>query len=78
MFAPAAGKAHTGRALGDPVLVAEGRVTVVDGLLAVAVLIGLTLDATLGWGWADPLAGLVIVYHAVREAGHIIRDEGAH
>lgn len=74
MFALAAGKTVTGRALANPVLLTEGRVTVIDGLLAVAVLIGLVLDSTLGWWWADPLAGLVIVYYAIREAIHIHRS----
>jgi divalent metal cation (Fe/Co/Zn/Cd) transporter len=74
MFALAAGKTRTGRALGNPVLLTEGRVTVIDGLLAVAVLIGLALDALLGWWWTDPLAGLVIVYYAAREAVHILRS----
>lgn len=54
MFALAAAKARTGTALGNPVLVTEGRVTFVDGLLATAVLAGVTLDTTLGWWWADP------------------------
>ena len=40
MFAPAAGKARTGRALDNHVLRAEGRVTMIDGILAVAVLAG--------------------------------------
>ena len=75
MFALAFGKARTGRALGNPVLVTEGRVTFIDGLLAVAVLGGLVLDLVLGWWWADPLAGYVIVYYAVREAIHIFRPE---
>lgn len=73
MFLLAAGKASTGRELGNPVLVTEGRVTVVDGLLALAVLVGLVLDAVLGWWWADPLAALVIVGYAVREAAHLLR-----
>ncbi|MDY7529354.1 MULTISPECIES: cation transporter [unclassified Cryobacterium] len=73
MFALAFGKARTGRALGNPVLVTEGRVTLIDGVLAVAVLAGLVLDLVLGWWWADPLAGYVIVYYAVREAIHIFR-----
>ena len=38
MFALAAGKSRTGRAMGNPVLAAEGRVTMIDGLLATAVL----------------------------------------
>jgi hypothetical protein len=36
MFMLAAGKARTGRAPGSPVLRTEGRVTMVDGILAVA------------------------------------------
>jgi len=68
MFALAAGKARTGKALGNPVLTTEGRVTFIDGLLAVSVLIGLTLNATLGVWWADPLAGFVIVFYGLKEA----------
>jgi divalent metal cation (Fe/Co/Zn/Cd) transporter len=71
MFALAAGKARTGRELGNPVLVTEGRVTMVDGILAVAVLAGLALSATAGWWWADPLAALIIVGYAIREAREI-------
>jgi divalent metal cation (Fe/Co/Zn/Cd) transporter len=74
MFALAAGKKHTGRQLANPVLIAEGRVTVIDGLLAVAVLLGLVLNAVLGWWWADPAAGLVIVYYAITEARSIHTD----
>ena len=68
MFALAAGKAKVGRALDNPVLIAEGRVTAVDGILAGAVLLGLVLNTIAGWWWADPAAGYVIVYYAVREA----------
>lgn len=68
MFALAAAKRQTGRALGNPVLTTEGRVTFVDGLLATAVLLGVTLDTALSWWWADFLAGYVIVYYAAREA----------
>ncbi|HVW80191.1 MAG TPA: cation transporter [Mycobacteriales bacterium] len=68
MFALARGKANIGRALHNPVLVTEGRVTAIDGLLAVAVLIGLVLNAAFGWWWADPVAAYVLVYYAAREA----------
>ena len=54
MFALAYGKARTGGALGNPVLQTEGRVTLIDGILATAVLLGLVLNAALGWWWADP------------------------
>jgi divalent metal cation (Fe/Co/Zn/Cd) transporter len=73
MFALAAGKARTGRRLGNPVLATEGRVTLVDGILAVAVLAGLALNAGAGVWWADPLAALVIVFYALREARAIFR-----
>jgi hypothetical protein len=53
------GLARTGAALDNVVLRAEGRVTFLDGLLAVSVLVGLTLNTLAGWWWADPLAGLV-------------------
>jgi divalent metal cation (Fe/Co/Zn/Cd) transporter len=71
MFALAAGKARTGAALGNPVLRTEGRVTMVDGILAVAVLLGLVLNAAAGWWWADPAAGYVLVYYAARQARDI-------
>ncbi len=68
MFALATGKASTGPELGNPVLQAEGRITLIDGVLATAVLVGLVLNALLGWWWADPLAGYVLLFYAIREA----------
>jgi divalent metal cation (Fe/Co/Zn/Cd) transporter len=50
MFVLAAAKRSTGRALGNRVLETEARVTLIDGLLAVAVLAGLILNA-----WASNL-----------------------
>jgi divalent metal cation (Fe/Co/Zn/Cd) transporter len=76
MFGLAAGKTRTGRALANPVLITEGRVTFIDGLLAVSVLAGLTLNATAGAWWADPLAGFVIVFYGLKEANHIFRGDG--
>jgi divalent metal cation (Fe/Co/Zn/Cd) transporter len=35
------------------------------------VLSGLVLNAAFGWWWADPLAGGVVVFYAIREARHI-------
>jgi divalent metal cation (Fe/Co/Zn/Cd) transporter len=71
MFALAFGKARTGVALDNPVLRTEGRVTLIDGLLAVAVLVGLVLNTAAGWWWADPAVGYVLVYYAAREAREI-------
>jgi divalent metal cation (Fe/Co/Zn/Cd) transporter len=71
MSALAAGKARTGRALGNPVLRTEGRVTLIDAILAAAVLLGLVLNAALGWWWADPAAGYVLVFYGAREVREI-------
>ena len=67
MVALSAGKASTGKALDNPVLISEGKVTLVDAYLAGAVLVGLIVRATLGWWWADPLAGVVIVSCGIKE-----------
>jgi divalent metal cation (Fe/Co/Zn/Cd) transporter len=74
MFALAASKARTGRALNNIVLTTEGRVTTIDALLATAVLLGLALNAGLGAWWADPLAGLVIVFYGLNEAHTIFTE----
>ncbi len=64
------GKSRTGAALNNVVLQTEGHVTLVDAYLAAAVLIGLIVNALLGWWWADSLAALVIVYYGLREGWH--------
>ena len=74
MFGLAAGKRATGRALGNRVLETEARVTLIDGLLATAVLIGLLLNAAVGWWWADPAAAFVIVYYGAREGWDALHD----
>ena len=63
----AAGKLRTGRALGNPVLQAEARVTLIDAILAAAVLAGVALNALFGLWQADPAAGLAIVYYGIKE-----------
>jgi divalent metal cation (Fe/Co/Zn/Cd) transporter len=70
MLALAGGKAVTGRALDHAVLRTEARVTLVDAYLAASVLLGLVLNAELGWWWADPIAGFVIVAYGIKEARH--------
>lgn len=67
MFLLAAGKAGVGGALDNPVIRTEGRVTLVDGILATAVLLGLALNAAAGIWWADPLAGYVLLFYGARE-----------
>lgn len=70
------GKRVTGKQLGNVVLTTEARVTLIDAALAAAVLAGLVLNALLGWWWADPLAGLVIVYYGLKEGWSAWHGEG--
>ena len=51
--------------------------TVIDGLLATAVLLGLILNAALGLWWADPAAAFVIVYYGVREGSNALKETRA-
>ncbi len=74
MMALAFGKTVTGRALGNPVLQTEGKVTRADAYLAAAVLVGLSLNAAFGWWWADPFAGLVIVVYGIKEGRHALAE----
>ena len=54
----------------------EGRVTFIDGLLASAVLLGLLLNALVGWWRADPAAGYVLLFYATREGTAALRLHG--
>jgi hypothetical protein len=58
---------RTGMKLGSNAVVADGTQTLLCTYLSAVLLLGLVLNATLGWGWADPIAGLVIAAVAVRE-----------
>jgi divalent metal cation (Fe/Co/Zn/Cd) transporter len=58
---------RTGKALGSNAVVADSTQTLLCTYLSAVLLVGLVLNATLGWGWADPIAGLVIAAVAVRE-----------
>ena len=74
MFALAYGKADTGRRLDNIVLRTEARITLIDGALATAVLVGVLLNAAAGLWWADPVAALVLVFYGGREASHAWRE----
>ncbi len=67
---------RTGKALGSNAVVADSTQTLLCTYLSAVLLLGLLLNATLGWGWADPIAGLVIAAVAVREGIQAWRGEG--
>jgi divalent metal cation (Fe/Co/Zn/Cd) transporter len=66
---------RTGRALGSDAVVADSTQTLLCTYLSAVLLVGLVLNAVLGWGWADPVAGLVIAAVAVREGVEAWRGE---
>jgi len=67
---------RTGRALGSNAVYADGTQTLLCTYLSAVLLVGLVLNATLGWSWADPVAGLVIAAVAVREGLEAWSGEG--
>ena len=67
---------RTGRALGSDAVYADGTQTLLCTYLSAVLLVGLLLNATLGWSWADPIAGLVIAAVAVREGIEAWKGEG--
>ena len=67
---------RTGRALGSHAVVADSTQTLLCTCLSAVLLVGLVLNATVGWGWADPVAGLVIAAVAIKEGIAAWRGEG--
>jgi len=67
---------RTGKALGSNAVVADSAQTLLCTYLSAVLLVGLVLNATLGWSWADPIAGLIIAAVAVREGVEAWRGEG--
>jgi divalent metal cation (Fe/Co/Zn/Cd) transporter len=58
---------RTGRELGSASAIADSKQTLICSYLSAALLVGLLLNALLGWAWADSVAALVIAVFAVRE-----------
>lgn len=75
---PVLGKAkhRLGARLGSGATAGEGTQNLLCAYLAGAVLVGLVVNAALGWWWLDPLIGLVVAAVAVREGRAAWRGEG--
>jgi divalent metal cation (Fe/Co/Zn/Cd) transporter len=58
---------RTGKELGSASAVADSKQTLICTYLSAAVLVGLVLNATFGWAWADSVAALVVVGFAIKE-----------
>ena len=68
-------KRRTGRELKSKTVVADSTQTLLCTYLSAVLLVGLVLNAGLGWSWADPAAALVIAAVAVREGVEAWRGE---
>jgi divalent metal cation (Fe/Co/Zn/Cd) transporter len=60
-------KRKTGEAMNSRVLIADSAETFLCSWLSGILLLGLVLNATVGWWWADPVAALGIAWLALRE-----------
>jgi hypothetical protein len=66
---------RAGRELGSASAVADSKQTLLCTYLSAAMLIGLVLNAALGWWWADPIVALGLAAVAVREGRDALRGE---
>jgi divalent metal cation (Fe/Co/Zn/Cd) transporter len=58
---------RAGRELGSRSAVADSKQTLLCTYLSGVLLVGLLLNSTFGWSWADPIAALVIAVAATKE-----------
>jgi divalent metal cation (Fe/Co/Zn/Cd) transporter len=68
-------KRRVASALGSPALQADSRQTDICAYLSAILLLGLLLNAALGWWWADPVAGLVMVPLVAYEGSEALRGK---
>ncbi|MFI9187409.1 cation transporter [Streptomyces goshikiensis] len=71
-----AAQRKAGRELGSASAVADSKQTLLCTYLSAVLLVGLVLNATLGWSWADPIAALVISAIALKEGRDAWQGKG--
>lgn len=71
-------KLRTAHGLGSGALRADAYETITCAWLSLTTLVGLVLNATLGWTWADPVAALLILPLVVREGWEAWQGKGCH
>jgi len=71
----ARGKLRVAASLGSRALRADAHETIVCAWLSATTLLGLGLNAVLGWWWADPVAALAMLPLIVREGLEAWRGE---
>lgn len=68
-------KRRVGRALGSVTVLADSSQTQLCTYISVVLLVGLILNATVGWWWADPVAAIGIALLALNEGREAWRAE---
>jgi divalent metal cation (Fe/Co/Zn/Cd) transporter len=68
-------KRRVGHALASSATVGEAEQNMICAYLSIALLVGLVLNAAVGWWWADPAAALVIAAVAAREGREAWRGD---
>lgn len=68
------GKIRAAKHLQSRALLAEAKETLACSYLSLALLLGLLLNSTLGWWWADPVAALIMVPWIIKEGLEGVRD----
>ena len=67
-------KKKVAAALQSRALAADAVETLACSYLSLTLLLGLGLNAVLGWWWADPLAALLMVFFLIREGWEAIEE----
>jgi divalent metal cation (Fe/Co/Zn/Cd) transporter len=68
-------KRNVAASLGSRAMLADSRQSDICGYLSAILLVGLGANALLGWWWADPVAGLVMVPIIGKEGIGAVRGE---
>jgi divalent metal cation (Fe/Co/Zn/Cd) transporter len=71
-----AAQRKAGRELGSASAVADSKQTLLCTYLSAVLLVGLVLNATLGWSWADPIAALALAAVAIKEGRDAWQGKG--
>ena len=70
------GKLKAAKHLNSAALRSEAKETIACTILSLILLVGLGLNAWLGWWWADPTAGLFMIPWLIKEGIEGIKGEG--
>ncbi len=67
-------KLRVAKRIGSAALKADAACSVTCAYMSLTLLAGLLLNRTFGWWWADPLAGLALVYFLAREGREALHE----